>query len=73
MMPSVSAERPHRRQAVDGDLSPSRRSGQRAQLAGWPRSSVTVGALHRVHLAELGGVLKLIFRKCLPKICLNSI
>ena len=51
LVPSVLAGRPHRRQAVDGDLLPSRRSGQRAWLAGGSRSSVTADALHRVHLA----------------------
>jgi len=34
LVPLVSAGRPHRRRAVDGDLLPSLRSGQRARLAG---------------------------------------
>jgi len=34
LVPLVSAERPHRRRSVDGDLLPSLRSGQRARLAG---------------------------------------
>jgi len=44
LVPLVSAGRPHRRPAIDGDLLPSRRSGQRARLAGSPRLSATTGA-----------------------------
>jgi len=53
----------------------SRRRGPPPLYASWPagpagrrvRSSVTAGALHRVHLVDLGGGFELIFRKMISR------
>jgi len=73
LVPLVSAGRPHRRQAVDGDLPPLSVFWPAGPAGRQVRASVAAGALHRVHQLVPGVDLNWFFRKYFLENSLNDI